>query len=79
MFENFIRRAGLTPWPRLFQNLLASCEMDFVEMVPGDTAAKWMGHSTSIAGRHYLGVRDAHFDAVTGGTKMAVIQGGSAA
>jgi len=79
MFENFIRRAGLTPWPRLFQNLRASCEMDFVQMVPGDTAAKWMGHSTSIAGRHYLGVRDAHFDAVTGGTKMAVIQGGSAA
>ena len=79
MFENFIRRAGLTPWPRLFQNLRASCEMDFVEMVPGDTAAKWMGHSTAIAGRHYLGVRDAHFDTVTGRTKAGGVHGTSAA
>lgn len=77
-FEKIIRRAGLTPWPRLFQNLRASCEMDFVEKVPGDTAAKWMGHSTSIAGRHYLAVRDAHFEAVTGRANAAQLAKGVA-
>jgi integrase len=61
-----IDRAGVKAWPRLFQNLRASCEMDWVETVPAHTAADWLGHSPTIAARHYLKVRDRHFSAVTG-------------
>lgn len=53
--------------------------MDFKKMVPVDTAFKWLGHSTSIAGRRSLGVREARFDALTGGTKSAGLLGESAA
>ena len=65
----YITRAGLTPWPRTFQNLRASCETDWVDRCPAHAVAKWLGHSPLIAAQHYLHVRDAHFDMVTSGTK----------
>jgi hypothetical protein len=53
--------------------------MNFVDTVPSDIAAKWLGQSTSIAGRHYLAVRYAHFDAKPGGTMAGRVHGNSAA
>jgi len=61
-FEKAIERAGVKPWPRLFQNLRASCETDWVQSFPAHVVAKWLGHSPRIAQEHYLQVRDAHFD-----------------
>lgn len=67
-FEKIITRAGLVTWPRLFQNLRASCETDWVEMYPAHEVAAWMGHSAAVAARHYLQRRDHHFlDVVTNG------------
>ena len=65
-FRRIILRAGYEPWPRLFQNLRASCETDWVELVPAHVAAGWVGHSVTIAAKHYLQTRDTHFDVVTG-------------
>lgn len=65
-FEKIIQRAGLTPWPRLFQNLRASCATDWVERFPAHVVAGWLGHSPAVAARHYLTVRDAHFDQAAG-------------
>jgi integrase len=63
--EKIIARAGVEPWPRLMQNLRASCETDWVEKYPAHECARWMGHSPTIAARHYLQSRDHHFrDAV---------------
>lgn len=64
--HRIIERAGLTPWPRLFQNLRASCECDWAERFPAHVAAKWLGHSPLIAARHYLQTRDMHFDRAAG-------------
>ena len=61
-----IERAGLTPWPRRFQNLRASCATDWVEQFPNHTVAKWLGHSPTIAATHYLQTRDVHFDMAAG-------------
>jgi integrase len=68
--EKVIERAGLDQWPRLFQNLRASCETDWVQKYPAHVCAKWLGHSPTIAATHYLQVRDAHFaDAIEGGAE----------
>jgi len=65
--ERIITRAGHEKWPRLFQNLRASCETDWVEQYPAHVVAKWMGHSAKIAAQHYLMAREHHFDHVVGG------------
>lgn len=60
-----IERAGVTAWPRLYQNLRASCENDWVEKYPAHVAGAWIGHSPTVQAKHYLHVRDAHFEAAT--------------
>jgi len=67
-FTKIITRAGREPWPRLFQNLRASCATDWVEKYPNHVVAKWLGHSPMIAATHYLQAREHHFeDVVSGG------------
>ena len=74
--EKVIVRAGHKPWPRLLQNLRASCATDWVERYPNHVVAKWLGHSPMIAATHYLQSREHHFDdAVRGGAIEA--QGGA--
>jgi len=69
-FTKIITRAGHKPWPRLFQNLRASCATDWVEKYPNHVVAKWLGHSPMIAATHYLQTREHHFeDVVSGGGK----------
>lgn len=66
MLETAVRRAGLKPWPRLFQNLRASCEMDWAAAAGHHAAAAWIGHSLEVSAKHYVLVRDDHFEKVTG-------------
>ncbi len=75
--ERIIARAGHEVWPRLFQNLRASCATDWVERYPSHVVAKWLGHSPKVAAQHYLMSRDHHFeDVVNGESKVpAVIAG----
>ncbi len=63
-FTKIVIRAGCKPWPRLFQNLRASCETDWVEKHPAHECAAWLGHSPAIAAAHYLQARNHHFEAV---------------
>ena len=65
-FHKIIERAGHKPWPRLFQNLRGSCETDWVDHYPSHQVASWLGHSPSIAARHYLKHKDLHVQAATG-------------
>lgn len=70
-------RAHCQPWPRLFQNLRSSCEMDWIERFPLATCARWLGHSPKIALEHYTTARDSHFrEAVAGGVE-GVLTGGA--
>ncbi len=65
--ERIIAKAGHEPWPRLFRNLRASCETDWVERYPAHAVAKWLGHSPKVAAEHYLMSREHHFEDVVGG------------
>ncbi len=63
--------AGIDPWPRLFQNLRASCDTDLAQHHPAHVCARWLGHTPQIAARHYLQVTAADFDRATGGQAHA--------
>jgi len=69
-FEKIVRRAGLTPWPRLFHNLRASCESDLAREYPITSVCKWIGNTVSIAARHYVQVTDEDFRRASGACKM---------
>jgi integrase len=60
-FEKVILRAGLTPWPRLFQNLRASRETELAARFPLHVVTAWMGNTEAVAARHYLSVTDNDF------------------
>ncbi len=60
-----IEKAGLKPWPKLFQNLRATRATELAERFPGHVAAAWLGHSVQIAKTNYWQVTDDHFEAAT--------------
>lgn len=60
-FERIIRKAGLTPWPRLFHNLRATRQTELNERFPGHVVCAWIGNTEKVAQNHYLQVTDAHF------------------
>ncbi len=66
-FTKIVTRAGLKPWPRLFQNLRSSRATEWVETYPAHVVARWLGHSVAVAAAHYLQPRDHHADAVVRG------------
>jgi integrase len=57
-----IRRAGVDPWPKLFQNLRASRATELAGEFPAHVAAAWLGHSTLVAQKHYWTVTDQDFE-----------------
>ena len=59
--ERIIRRAGLEPWPRFFQNLRASRESELAAAYPLHVATTWIGNTARIAERHYLQVPPEYF------------------
>lgn len=59
---DFVKRAGLTAWPKLWQNLRASCGTDFIEAgEPITLVAAWIGNTAAVLERHYMIFRDAQF------------------
>jgi integrase len=48
-----IRRAGLKPWPKLFQNMRLSRSTELSRTVPQHVAAKILGHSVKVAAEFY--------------------------
>ena len=60
--ERIIRRAGLEPWPKLFQNMRSTRETELVERYPTHVVCRWMGNSKPVAVEHYLQVTDEHFE-----------------
>ena len=61
-FERIIRRAGLKPWPRLFQNLRTTCETEFASTYPLHAVTAWIGNTARIAERHYLQIPDSLYE-----------------
>lgn len=65
-FERYIEQAGVTPWPKLWQNLRASRATELADQFPSHVCAKWLGHTERIADTHYRMVTDEHIKRATG-------------
>ena len=65
-FEKIVGRAGLKPWPKLFQNMRASRATELVKDFPEHVVTAWMGHSKRIAQKHYLQVTEEDYKQATG-------------
>ncbi len=57
-----LKKAGVKPWPKLFNNLRASRETELAAEYPMHVVCAWIGNSEMIAAKHYLQVTDADFD-----------------
>lgn len=68
-FEKIISRAGVTPWPKLFQNLRSTRQTELAAEHPLHVVCAWLGNKAAIAAEHYLQVTDADF------AKAAAAQG----
>ena len=67
-----LAKAGVKPWPKLFQNLRATAgRRSWPAEHPGHVAAAWLGHSTVVANKHYWQVTDADFTKAIGPDKEA--------
>ncbi len=64
--HRIIKRAGLAPWPKLYQNLRSTRETELAEAYPIHVVCKWLGNSEAVAAAHYLQLTDAHFDRAAG-------------
>lgn len=56
-----VRRAGVVPWPRIFQNLRSTRETELAETFPVHVVTAWIGNTEAVARKHYLQVTDEHF------------------
>ena len=77
-FARIVKRAGLTPWPKLWQNMRATRATELAQAFPQHVATAWMGHSAKIAEAHYLQVTAEHFaKAATPEYHTGVAEGGA--
>ncbi len=77
-FRKIIKRAGLTVWEKLFQNLRSTRQTELAAVYPLHKVCSWLGNKAAIAQEHYLQVTDADYDfAATKTTAAAVVQSGA--
>ena len=58
--QRIIRRAGLKPRPKLFQNLRSTRQTELEELFPSHVVCAWVGNSKPVAAKNYLQVTDEH-------------------
>ena len=73
-----IANAGLTPWPKLFQNLRATRETELAEDWPEHVVCAWIGNSRLVARQHYLQVTEDHFERAAKSAQNPAQLGGAA-
>ena len=57
--------AGVQAWPRMFQNLRSSRQMELERTFPGHVVCAWMSNTRRVAERHYLQVTEDDFEAAS--------------
>jgi integrase len=72
-FTKIIHRAGLIPWPKLFQNLRASRQTELSGVHPLHVVCDWLGNSPVVAHRHYLQTTEEDFARASGAAKCAAV------
>jgi len=71
-FVRYIEAAGLTPWPKPWQNLRATRATELADRFPSHVCAAWLGHTEAIADEFYRQVTDEHFERATAADEKAV-------
>lgn len=56
--QRMLEKAGIPPWPKLWQNLRSTAEMDLLARFPPAAVFEWIGHTADVAKGHYFQVRD---------------------
>jgi integrase len=59
--NRIIRKAGLTPWPKLFHNLRSTRQTELAAEFPLHVVCAWIGNKQAVAAEHYLQVTEADF------------------
>ena len=67
-----LRRAGLEPWERVFQNFSASRQTELKQQHPAHVACDWMSNSEAVANQHDLHTTEAGFDGALSTTCIAL-------
>ncbi|NDH06971.1 hypothetical protein EBX93_13810 [bacterium] len=65
---DILKKAGISPWPKLFQNLRSSRETELCQDWPLHIVTNWIGNTAAVAVGHYLQVTDNDFAKATGVT-----------
>ncbi|MGC6448781.1 MAG: tyrosine-type recombinase/integrase [Rubripirellula sp.] len=72
-FNKILKRSGVEPWPKPFQNLRSSRQTELEENYPTHVVCSWLGNSPSVAQKHYLTVTEDHFNSASGiGDKLGM-------
>ena len=61
-----IQKAGVSVWPKIFQNLRASRENELIQEYPIHLVLAWIGHTAAVAQGHYLTATDADYRRAAG-------------
>lgn len=69
-FLRILKRAGLKPWPKLFQNMRSSRETELLNQFPAKAVCSWIGNSEAVAMEFYAQVTDEHFKAAISGQSI---------
>jgi integrase len=69
--NSIIKKAGLSPWPKLFQNLRASRETELCQEHPLHVVASWIGNTPTVAIGHYLQTIDPDWEKATSTTEKS--------
>lgn len=64
-FKRFLTIAGITPWPKIFQNLRSTRETELLERFPLQVVCSWIGNTEAVARKHYLQTTDEHYERAT--------------
>jgi integrase len=72
--ERIIKRAGVEPWPKLFQNLRSTRQTELARTFPAHVVCGWLDNTEAVANEHYFQVTDSDFEkaASVGGAESDV-------
>jgi integrase len=69
-----LKRAGISPWGRLFHSMRASRQTELERSFPLHVVCHWLGNSPKVANRSYLLTTESDFErAVQGGTDSGTV------
>ena len=71
--QRIIRKAGLEPWPKLWQNRRSTRETELAENYPMHVVCAWIGNRPSVVARSRLQTSDEHIDRLLAG-RFQVLQ-----